>query len=1359
MNKKIVVLSVFLFLLSFGAASQAATWTDDFNTPYDYAVNSIVDSPWQAIFGFGPGDTGEALNASITTAGSLRVAALSPSASPYCGEPVGAALARRIKGNFSIEAKVTAHWFRRYHSNGGLWAFCEEDADAGAGCDGMMYAYFPCWTSYIGWPWNDGGRTEEVFAAFDPGEVWYADKEYMKLTRSGNVYQGWYSDDGITWTADVFNRTRTDITSSMVVQVGLYHCMADADPNGWTDFDYFTVTADEFVPSLKAGPPLPADGAVDVNYLSVTLRWRAGDQVQAVNGHELYVSTDIAKVQSRDPSVKHVLSVNSYLLAGPLPLSATYYWCVDEINGATKWSGDIWSFTTTAVKATNPNPENKRGGVDPSVANLIWTPGGTLVLNQDVYFSDSFTDVDNGAPAALVASNIAGDANSIATPGIPLLKGKLYFWRVDSKCGGLGNVKGDVWQFKTAFPVEICDNFETEHDYMVSGTTGTIWDGIIGKDTIITLATDYNLGKLYMESGNNAWDGGSGDPSETEGAFLYKEIVGAFIADVEVTAYPGLDPRDDAAIVWHNWGGLMARVGNLDAAGPGEDWITTSYFPIWGNGNRTDVCGWYTTTWQIFAGITGTGWDGGRFLQLESDGEGTFFQRWSADGITYYSLNTGDQPWADGHQITVTPTLRPDMAGLPLQIGLCHATYSGSIGYMEFDNFCFGRDLIAKAYSPQPTDGGGLDLMRAVLSWAPGDFAGSHIVHFGTDPNALVNRGSANVVGPDGSGRFSYNAGSFETLAIGNTYYWRIDEVNATHPDSPWIGNVWSFTVLDYTTIDSFEQYISTGFPSAPGTLRKVWIDGYWSLTKIIPAPPPGQPAYKITSSASFVQLNTDPADGGANPGSLRYFNDADIALLGKKSMKLYYENDGFYQWIIWLYGADIPTTKYTAPKFSEVVAAIDDAARLVPATQESLGLKRNWSGYKLLRIPFYGDPNNTLNPTDKLYVGLWDGDNNPTTPVVIVNSDNTKLQKNWWQDWYIPLSSFPAANANFSLSNVARIYIGIGDRTTPVTGGTGNIFFDEIQLLSQGVCIPGTQKTDFNNDCRTDMNDLELMTELWLAQVPAGAGPIINLDASALAVGNLTSWSNAGTGLGKFDANTADAGAIPVVAMVEGRKAVVFDGNDFMIWKDAANAIKAAPASITANGDWTVIIQALNHTINDDEEILAWAKRGWNDRYSAMNYGTSGAYGAAAHWGGSDLGFDRGVPPAHLWHTIGITYDGATETVVVDGVINASEDKTLNIWDANAVVLGTYSVDAYDPNVVPPLGSVKWGNSWIVPARTIMFSGSVSKIEVYDYAMTPGQLAMKMGSPINLINDTIINFKDFAVLANKWLVGPVLLQ
>jgi len=659
------------------------------------------------------------------------------------------------------------------------------------------------------------------------------------------------------------------------------------------------------------------------------------------------------------------------------------------------------------------------------------------------------------------------------------------------------------------------------------------------------------------------------------------------------------------------------------------------------------------------------------------------------------------------------------MAGLPMQVGIHHATFSGSAGYGEFDNFCISRQPTEKAYSPLPTSGGTMDLMSGIISWAPGDFAGSHNVYFGSDYNDVNDattgdpeyRGPGNVEGPDASGRFSYKAGQFETLVIGNTYYWRIDEVNTP---TVWKGSTWRFTVQDYTTIDDFERYVDTGFPVADSTLRKTWIDGYWGINWVT----------YTSSNGSFIQLNKTIKHGGA------------------KSMKFYYDNDGSIGWMVELYNYD-PQYVYTAPKYSEAVAAIDDAARLNTSTQESLGIKRNWSSYKVLRIPFYGDPNNTLVATDKLYVGLWDGDNNPTTPVIIEHPDNARLQKNWWQNWYIPLSAFTAKNANLNLSNIGRIYIGIGNRTTPATGGKGFVYFDDIQLLANGVCIPGSVAGDFDGDCTVNETDLEMMSEIWLYTVGT---PVIKLDAAGLPVGKLPNggkYANTGTLGGYFeDFNSANPADNPTVETVASVKCITFDGNSLLI------ADFNAPESITGNNPFTIIYKVYNPAVSFDEEVFAWAKRGTTARYASAGYSTSTAWGAIAHWGSPDMGFDGGVPSAGKWHTIAITYDGrpnGSEYVMVDTAPNAVEhNKTLDIWPDCPVMVGaSYNGDPYIEAVTP----------------TLPFSGSIAKVEVYNYFIPPHILDKSLTTtPINMVSsDSTINFKDFAAFASKWLVGPVL--
>jgi len=110
------------------------------------------------------------------------------------------------------------------------------------------------------------------------------------------------------------------------------------------------------------------------------------------------------------------------------------------------------------------------------------------------------------------------------------------------------------------------------------------------------------------------------------------------------------------------------------------------------------------------------------------------------------------------------------------------------------DIFENGMALPELASEPQPQDEA-IDVDRdAVLSWNPGKFANTHDVYFGTDFNDVNDATIADPRGVTISG--GKNANTFDTvrLEFGQTYYWRVDEVNDAHPDSPWKGSVWSFT-------------------------------------------------------------------------------------------------------------------------------------------------------------------------------------------------------------------------------------------------------------------------------------------------------------------------------------------------------------------------------------------------------------------------------------------------------------------------------------------------------------------------------------------------------------------------------------
>ncbi|MFH1883550.1 MAG: LamG domain-containing protein, partial [Planctomycetota bacterium] len=108
--------------------------------------------------------------------------------------------------------------------------------------------------------------------------------------------------------------------------------------------------------------------------------------------------------------------------------------------------------------------------------------------------------------------------------------------------------------------------------------------------------------------------------------------------------------------------------------------------------------------------------------------------------------------------------------------------------------------------SPDPANGAVDVKQTQILTWSPGIYAASHQLYFGTDKDAVKNAdtGSPEYKGTRDLGAESYDPGMLEW---DTAYYWRIDEVNNTNPDSPWTGILWSFTTANFLVVDDFESY------------------------------------------------------------------------------------------------------------------------------------------------------------------------------------------------------------------------------------------------------------------------------------------------------------------------------------------------------------------------------------------------------------------------------------------------------------------------------------------------------------------------------------------------------------------------
>jgi len=166
-------------------------------------------------------------------------------------------------------------------------------------------------------------------------------------------------------------------------------------------------------------------------------------------------------------------------------------------------------------------------------------------------------------------------------------------------------------------------------------------------------------------------------------------------------------------------------------------------------------------------------------------------------------------------------------------------------------------EAFTKALNPTPSDGSYHEDTWATMSWSPGDLAVSHDVYMSDDFDAVSESAEGTFRGNQIAASFIVGFPGFaypDGLVPGTTYYWRIDEVNEADPNSPWRGDIWSFSIPPKTAylpdpIDGAE------FVDLDATLN--WTPGY------------GAKLHTVYLGDSFEDVNN--AEGGAPRGTATY--------------------------------------------------------------------------------------------------------------------------------------------------------------------------------------------------------------------------------------------------------------------------------------------------------------------------------------------------------------------------------------------------------------------------------------------------------------------------------------------------------
>ncbi len=617
--------------------------------------------------------------------------------------------------------------------------------------------------------------------------------------------------------------------------------------------------------------------------------------------------------------------------------------------------------TPSAItRAVLPSPPDAAPGQDTEVM-LSWRSGMLIgdVNAHDVYFGTDYAEVEQADTSSEVYQGRI-DVNNF-DPG-PLETGRFYFWRVDEINEDTGQIApGHVWTFATKFPpvstvAPVSDGLvlhldATVLDGLASGSKLTVWPGrVAGVDGTTT---------SLAQSGTVILDALNGQPVvRFSGTFEYYDF--PEITNVRTVLWVLREDADAVTdydfILGHTGSYSFHRGPNKEIWFPGvaDAAITGGETRV----NWTVVDGTVTrvpTTWSLVSLVT-TGNVAANTLAIDRGIGSRTFDGDMAEVLIY------DRPLDETElqEMAEYLTLKWDLA----------------------------TPFSPKASNPSPASGAQDVDYLATLTWAPGAQVGTlrgHDVYFGTDVNEVS---TATPDSPTYMGRYDTNNWAVTNyspggLVYGATYYWRVDQVNETI-DMVWTGNVWSFTVAEYSVLDGFESY------ETDEQLRASWWD--WEGQE--------QAGRVITSVSVFL-------DTSGNPLMVRR---------GQQSMAYYYENASF------------------EPFYSE--------------TQRLFDPPMDWTHtaggeHRALLLHFRGSTGNPANPFEPLYVRVESAGQSHT--VFYDRPSDLIWEGRAWQQWRIDFNDF--SDNGVDLSAVTELVIGIGDEEGIPASGDGVIYVDDILL------------------------------------------------------------------------------------------------------------------------------------------------------------------------------------------------------------------------------------------------------------------------------------------------------------------------
>ncbi|NQV31276.1 MAG: discoidin domain-containing protein [Phycisphaeraceae bacterium] len=267
-----------------------------------------------------------------------------------------------------------------------------------------------------------------------------------------------------------------------------------------------------------------------------------------------------------------------------------------------------------------------------------------------------------------------------------------------------------------------------------------------------------------------------------------------------------------------------------------------------------------------------------------------------------------------------------------------------------------------QARFPEPASGSVDVVPNSVITWRTGREAAQHTIYVSQDADAVADGLAPSV---------SSNTNSLDLMSLdlqlGETYFWRVDEVNDAASTPIWAGPVWSLSTAHALVVDDFEGYAN----ASPDRPFQAWLDG-----------------------AGYSADEFFPAEYGGNGTGAGIGHD--IWSLSSPH-----------------YGGDIMETSSTIASSSQSMPFYyTNTGGAASQTDRTWANPQDWSGHGIqtLVVNFYGDVDNSGGP---LYLTI-NGEK-------VTYPDAADLNLPEWHEWTIDLASL-----GIDVSAVTSMSIGV---------------------------------------------------------------------------------------------------------------------------------------------------------------------------------------------------------------------------------------------------------------------------------------------------------------------------------------------